>query len=104
MDCRVKPGNVDADERVTEPFLPTSKTPVITPNSSRKTRREFEKEMYNAILSRIRLQPQAITRYRHSHLVQLEQGLALLWQLVTPRLAPNPFNDTGITGPMSSRI
>jgi transposase len=36
----------DADERVIEPLLAIGKTPVIPPKSSRKTPREFDKELY----------------------------------------------------------
>ena len=38
----------DADERVIEPLLAAGKTPVIPPRSGRKTRRDFDKEMYKA--------------------------------------------------------
>jgi len=38
----------DADERVIEPLLAAGKTPVIPPRRSRKTRRNFDKEMYKA--------------------------------------------------------
>jgi len=38
----------DADERVIEPLLRAGKTPVIPPKSGRKTRRDFDKELYKA--------------------------------------------------------
>ena len=38
----------DADQRVIEPLKAAGKTSVIPPRSSRKTRRDFDKDMYKA--------------------------------------------------------
>lgn len=38
----------DADERVIEPLLAAGKTAVIPPKSNRKTRRDFDKDLYKA--------------------------------------------------------
>jgi transposase len=38
----------DADERVIEPLLAAGKTPVIPSRSTRKTPRDFDKELYKA--------------------------------------------------------
>ena len=39
---------LDADERVIEPLLAAGKTAVIPPKSNRKTRRDFDKDLYKA--------------------------------------------------------
>lgn len=38
----------DADERVIEPLVAAGKTAVIPPKSSRKTQRDYDKEIYQA--------------------------------------------------------